>query len=214
MQSLRNVTRDKLLSLSVKLEKSQLENFCMVLWSVWKERNNYVHAKPYKTPEVILSNAMNFLLEFQKAKWCIEGAPVSKTPGHTNWCIPDEGALKLNVDATLFNELSFMGVGIIIRNDRGVVLATQSIKIIGKFNPLTVELCAIRAGLVFPSKMGICVKFVENDSINAVAIVNSPSDLSSIDLIVSNIRSLLRLGGSGTYNFIPRSEKEVTHALA
>ena len=99
-----------------------------------------------------------------------------------------------------------MGAGIIICNNRGGVIATQFIKIIGKFNP-------VRAGLVFVSEKNICIKSIENDSINAVAMVNSPGGLSSNDLIASGIRSLLRLGGCGTCNFIPRSGNKVAYAL-
>ncbi|PON78156.1 hypothetical protein PanWU01x14_021380 [Parasponia andersonii] len=77
-----------------------------------------------------------------------------------------------------------MGAGIIIRNDRGRVIAAQSVKIIGKFSPLTSKLCTIQAGLVFSSEIGVCVKIVENDSINAVAMVYSSGGLSSNDLVM------------------------------
>ncbi|PON69874.1 hypothetical protein TorRG33x02_258310 [Trema orientale] len=107
-----------------------------------------------------------------------------------------------------------MGAGIIIQNDRGRVIAAQSVKIIDKFIPLTAKLCIIRVGLVFASKIGVCIKIVENDSINAIAMVNSPGGLSSNDLVANDIRSLMRLGKGGTCNFIPRLGNEIAHALA
>ncbi|PON32968.1 hypothetical protein TorRG33x02_355700, partial [Trema orientale] len=112
-----------------------------------------------------------------KAKGCIDDTlgPTIATP--SKWCRPAVGTLKLNANVALFNELGFMGAGIVIRNDRGDVIGAKSSKIMGRFNPLMAELCTIQEGLLFAIEIDVCLNSVENDSVNAVTMLNSPSGL-------------------------------------
>ncbi|PON53980.1 Ribonuclease H-like domain containing protein [Parasponia andersonii] len=127
----------------------------------------------------------------------------------------DHGKFKLNIDAASFAEICCFGIGAIVRDHIGRVVFTGCVKILGLFDPLTVELLAMREGLVLVSNFRLQIQMLENDSSNVVSLVNSAIDsLTTIDLITRDIKSIMSISECGTCNFIPRSGNEVAYKLA
>lgn len=63
------------------------------------------------------------------------------------WKPPDHGSLKINVDAAVNAALDYIGVGVVILDGFGVVVAALARRIFGKFSPHVGECLAEREGL-------------------------------------------------------------------
>ncbi|PON85937.1 hypothetical protein TorRG33x02_182970, partial [Trema orientale] len=63
--------------------------------------------------------------------------PASATKVDFKWKPPNEGCLKLNVDALVSPGASFVGVGVVIRDASGAVRAASSKRLVGSFDILT-----------------------------------------------------------------------------
>ena len=57
-----------LVSLFGKLSKDEIESFSVLLWFVWRERNNFVHGNLVRNAPDILDAAGRFLFDYQQAK--------------------------------------------------------------------------------------------------------------------------------------------------
>ena len=53
----------------------------------------------------------------------------SNKPGGNRWQVPQAGFVKVNFDGAVFGELNKLGVGVLIRNNNGAVLASCSEKL-------------------------------------------------------------------------------------
>ncbi|PON80417.1 LOW QUALITY PROTEIN: hypothetical protein TorRG33x02_234210 [Trema orientale] len=105
----------------------------------------------------------------------------------------DHGKFKLNIDAASFAEICCFGIAI-IHDHIGRVVFTGCVKILGLFDPLTVELLAIREGLVLVSNFGLQIQILESDSSNAVSLVNYATDgLTAMDLITEDIKCIMSI---------------------
>ncbi|KAF4383377.1 hypothetical protein G4B88_023951 [Cannabis sativa] len=59
--------QDYLVHVSTKLSKDQLEQFKIILWCIWFERNAETHEKKAKTAALLLRFATSYLTDYKKA---------------------------------------------------------------------------------------------------------------------------------------------------
>lgn len=74
------------------------------------------------------------------------------------------GSLQLNTEAAVREGSEFRGVGAVIRDHTGAVVACLSRKIHGSFSPVAAECLAIREGLLFAVSCGLKINIVETDA--------------------------------------------------
>ena len=99
------------------------ELFTLVIWNLWNRRNNLRLGKPALPLDKILDVAREKWLEIFLAE-----AP-TLPQGPTTWSPPGENNYKINFDGVTFAETSTAGMGIIIRNNKGLPMASLSQKI-------------------------------------------------------------------------------------
>ena len=99
------------------------ELFTLVIWNLWNRRNNLRLGKPALPLDKILDVAREKWLETFLAE-----AP-TLPQGPTTWSPPGENNYKINFDGATFAETSTAGMGIIIRNNKGLPMASLSQKI-------------------------------------------------------------------------------------
>ena len=68
------------------------------------------------------------------------------------WSPPPHGVHKINTDANVRNRHGFIGIGVIIRDVDGMVIAALSKKIMVFFSPLVAESLAAREGVFLAQK--------------------------------------------------------------
>ena len=93
-----------------------------------------------------------------------------------NWSPPPLGLCKVNVDAATFNIRS-IGIGIVIQDSMGQVVATLCKKLEVPLDPLKAKSKAFEAGILFALSRGFNDVVLEGDSqvmVNALAGSSSP----------------------------------------
>lgn len=130
-----------------RLDAAGLELFVVQAWTVWNQRNTMVHGGQIKNPCWLNRRATDYLDEFRKAQ---EQLVVSNTTsnGH-HWKPPPQTMYKLNFDAAVFTEQQSSGIGAIIQNAQGQVMAGMSAKGPYVRNSEEAEALACRQAVVF-----------------------------------------------------------------
>ncbi|PON33826.1 hypothetical protein TorRG33x02_354390 [Trema orientale] len=105
----------------------------------------------------------------------------------------------------------YMGASTIIRDSQSALVHAQSKVIPGYFDPLATKLLVICEELLFAKGCGIRVSMVESNCYNVVQSINSGAGLSSNDLVVWDVISLLSHGESGPCSFVLREGNRVAH---
>lgn len=80
-----------------------------------------------------------------------------------SWKPPQAGYVKLNFNGAIFQDLGVAGVGIVLRNDQGVVLFAASRKEIGGFSVDDIEVMATLKSLWMISQLGFQNLQLEGD---------------------------------------------------
>ncbi|XP_075673787.1 uncharacterized protein LOC142643131 [Castanea sativa] len=93
------------------------------------------------------------------------------------WSPPPTARYKINMDGAVFKTHKSPGVGVLIQDEQGQVVATLSQKIDAPLGALEVEAKAVKAGLHFARDIGISDFIMEGDSLvvyNALSGQSSP----------------------------------------
>lgn len=91
---------------------------------IWNRRNKLrleEDAIPIQKISLMASNALQEYHQFR-----LTHAKIPRTTRAVKWRPPQSGLLKVNFDGALFAEENIAGLGVIIRNDSGLVMATLS----------------------------------------------------------------------------------------
>ncbi|XP_050260115.1 uncharacterized protein LOC126705266 [Quercus robur] len=160
----------------------------------------------------VFDTAMVMLTKFQQ-KFPGHGPKLKQSPAR--WKPPTTGELKANFDGAVFVNTGEAGIGVVIRNEFGEVMAALSEKIAFPSSVETLELLAARRAAVFVVELGlqqISFKGVAEGVIKAL----SQRDVthSSVGHIVKDFRSIASSLGTFSLSHTRRQGNNVAHALA
>ncbi|GMN53841.1 hypothetical protein TIFTF001_022971 [Ficus carica] len=130
------------------------------------------------------------------------------------WHAPSHGLIKINVDAAVDSSLEFIGVGIVARDEEGVVMSFLSRRIFGKFSPHLGECLAVREGVFLANFLKLDNWVVESDAMNAVRAIQNPVAEAPEANIVEDIRDYIAGVRNGRVCHISRDGNRVAHKLA
>ena len=80
------------------------------------------------------------------------------------WKPPSVDFVKINVDGVVFSYENKFGIGVVICNHEGQVLATQSLKLHQAYSPSLIEAIVVYSGIILASNIGFHKAMVEGDS--------------------------------------------------
>ena len=131
------------------------------------------------------------------------------------WHPPTQGMVKINCDGTTIRDQKKSGVGVVIRDDNGMVLASMSKQLPQLYLALEVEAMAASTTLSLTSQLGFHRAILESDSLTlAMALRNNSTFLSPDGLLMEDIKfhasSFIQL----RYSHIKREGNKVAHKLA
>ncbi|KAL5838662.1 hypothetical protein ACOSQ3_015831 [Xanthoceras sorbifolium] len=206
---------DLILWVFVRAKRAEFEEFCMILWGVWSDRNAVFHSKSPRVNADLVSWSLSLLREFQGTQK-VFGSPSQppRQPCSASWLPPPAGSLKLNTDAAVKSGFSVMGSGAVVRDSQGKVVAASAKPLLGFFPAELGELLALREGLLVAKELSLIIEWVELDAANAVARISNSCPSSFMDPIVSDIKALFRVVGVSNCHAIPRSRNGMAHSLA
>ncbi|GMN41345.1 hypothetical protein TIFTF001_010577 [Ficus carica] len=152
----------------LRIVKSEipLEDFasvCWLAWKLWCERNKALHQVPIQS-QVVSSDV---------------------------WLPLQSGYLKLNVDASVSTESDHIGIGAVIRDEKGIILGAMAKSVEGTFSPFLAECIALREGLMMAKELERVTLVVETDVINVVSAVSDNTKFSLESPILEDVKQLL-----------------------
>ncbi|KAK3198024.1 hypothetical protein Dsin_021439 [Dipteronia sinensis] len=166
---------DFIIEVKNRLHQNELELSCVILWQNWYSRNLSVHSNQGSFVEDVVVWLHTYLDDFKSTN-VVEDQMKARGPvTEAVWCPPIEGQLKINTDATVDVEGKKIGIGVVIREHTGFVMASCAQKIDVGYSPVLVEAEAILRGLQFTKDSGLCHVVVESDAAIVVAYINDPN---------------------------------------
>ena len=131
------------------------------------------------------------------------------------WRPPPATCVKANFDGAVFSQDGLASIGIIIRNEQGLVMAdlAQQIPLLASVE--MVEVLAARQAVVFAKELGFDKVIVEGDSANTITSINGGHmDYSVLGHVLMDIKCLF---SSFSYISVTHTNREgncVAHKLA
>lgn len=111
-----------------------------------------------------------------------------------HWRPPPPGFVKVNVDGAVFSKENRSGVGIVIRNREGLVLASQSQQLHQAYSTGEIEALTAHRGLQFATKLGFGSVVLEGDSQVLMSALQQEKEFLTLDgLLIEDVRFYSRL---------------------
>nr|XP_023920968.1 uncharacterized protein LOC112032440 [Quercus suber] len=167
-----------------------------------------------RTGSDIVRNSLRVLDDFLTATEK-KGSPRSEIPSSVVWKPPPPGVFKVNVDGALFSKTKQAGVGVLVRDEEGNVIAALARKLECPLGALAMEAKALEIGVSFVEEVGLRDVVFEGDSllvINAVQGINE-AEASVRNIILGVLRNVQRFR---TFDFLhtKRQGNAPAHLLA
>ena len=131
------------------------------------------------------------------------------------WVPPAYPWYKINTNATVFSQARTVGIGIVIRDHLGLVIAALSKKLPLPLGPLEAEAKAMDEAVLFAADIGIKDAIFESDShVVYLSLTGSTTTHASIVNIIASTHH--KLHGFRTFKFshVKRQGNRPTHLLA
>ena len=121
---------------------------------VWNQRNK-VRVNQQAVPLLQVAEQVKQKLAQFRADWQnTEVQVMDSNIGGSSWSSPQDGLVKINFDRAIFSESNQSGVGVVIRDNNGAVLASCSEKIHQAYKPDKVEALAALKAVTFAHELG------------------------------------------------------------
>ncbi|XP_073284608.1 uncharacterized protein [Primulina huaijiensis] len=185
----------------------------MISWSIWLARNQWVFEGRSMHGREVVSRAGNIWAQFLTSK-PVRISNTINEPHLIHWNAPPVGSIKINVDAAVFDDSDFFGVGVIVRDDKGMVLMARAGCLEGVLTPYLAELLAVREGIILAYHLQWTNIIVNTDARNVVESIRHPNALAHEASIISFIRRLMLQTSGLTITFCRRFANKAAHELA
>ena len=142
----------------------------MIAWRLWGNRNKVHHGGKRLGELELCHDASIWLLQFQEANEATAAtAFVQFEPMFQRTWLPLSNQMyKVTVDGAVFKDRNESGVGVIIRDVNGLVVAAMCKKFHALLGTLEVEAKAFESGLLFAKDARLQEFILEGDSLNVV----------------------------------------------
>nr|POE78573.1 putative ribonuclease h protein [Quercus suber] len=187
--------------------------FAMIISHLWTRRNKLRVGECVVPLEKIVGLATDSLLEFQRAQSSPQSSP--KSVSSSRWSPPPLGWAKVNFNGAMFKDKNLAGLGGVIRNDKGLIMAAFTHTIPLPTSVEMVEVLAARTALSLAKDLCLNKVQLEGDS---EVIVNALSkggmDSSSFRHIVKDISLLSSAFQCLSFSHTRRLGNKLAHCLA
>ena len=155
-----------------------LERWVLIYWGIWKSRNEVRHGGKKRPRPVIVRNAMRLLEDYHSANVKPSQSSLN-TQNIAIWKPPPPGYFKVNIDGALFAKSKQFGVGVIMHDEDGNVVATMCWKLDLPLGVLEMEAKALEIGMTFAEEVGLRDVVCEGDSQLIINVVHGTREAAS-----------------------------------
>ncbi|CAI9760115.1 unnamed protein product [Fraxinus pennsylvanica] len=201
---------------TLKNHQQDQEIIVMLCWAIWLNRNETVwNAKSFTVLKVV-TIANNFLQLWRDANRPPSKLAISSSsPELVKWKPPTRGSLKLNIDASIFEDRGMARLGLVIRNDLGSFVAARVVTVRGIVDPLLAETLGVREALSWIKSKSLEVQTIEMDALLVYNALQSEGiDNSYFGILTEECRLLAREFPHLKFRWVRRSANQVAHTLA
>ncbi|KAK7828360.1 hypothetical protein CFP56_030324 [Quercus suber] len=146
------------------------ELFITLCWFLWTRRNKSRVKEAVMLLEKLSDLAQQYLQEFQQ----LHGkSAIKQPPKQTIWKSPDSSTLKTNFDDAIFEDLDAIGIGVVVQNSSGEVLAALSEIIPLPSSIVALETIAAQRAVIFLQELGLGSSIFEGDSETSILAIKS-----------------------------------------
>ncbi|PRQ37402.1 putative ribonuclease H-like domain, reverse transcriptase zinc-binding domain-containing protein [Rosa chinensis] len=199
-------------------QAEQVELFGLLIWWIWKDRNNFIHRQTSLDPSELLRKCSDWQRELKQVwekKQAHKHNVRSKNQLEVKWERPPPQWCKLNFDGACEANGGNSGLGAVIRNELGELVGALAVPFAATLKPSAVEALALQEGLRYSRLLGIRNLEVEGD---ALCIINSLSqtenDLTEIGAVLEGVRLLLQEFEFVNWKHVRKKANQVAHELA
>ena len=123
--------------------------------------------------------------------------------------------MKINFNGAIFAEEKSSGMGVIIRDRKGLVIASMATRIPQQLRPVKIEALAASKALEFARELGIADAVLEGDSqVVMMALKSKTSVLAQFGLLMQDSLTLSTGFSKLSYSHTKRFGNPVAHNLA
>lgn len=206
-----------------KLNMESQENLvtiATVIWGIWFARNQKLWENKVLTPAVALAWSSRQIVEWVEAnKNRKKGGLQSAIEGEHHrkkWTPPENGSVKMNVDASVYPGADSFSVGMVLRDCKGQFLRGKVMKLPGCVPVEEAEMTAIYEALVwskeFPDQQQITV---ESDSLICVNAINkAKKNYLEMGDLTEQCREVCRTRNGISVVFTKKQANRVAHRMA
>ncbi|KAK9288011.1 hypothetical protein L1049_016456 [Liquidambar formosana] len=187
--------------------------FFMNLWAIWLSGNMLVFEGIRRGAREIVDMAGRLLTDYTTA---LQDFKPTIDSMQIKWHPPPLGSFKANVDGALFLESRSAGIGVIVRDSAGRVIATTAKHIVGDFPANVVEALGVHFAVQFVRDLGLQSIMVGGDNLEVINAINSKEiDLTALGLILDDVQdTTIEHYGTITFGHTRRERNKVAHGLA
>ncbi|XP_035551149.1 uncharacterized protein LOC118349712 [Juglans regia] len=184
---------------------------------IWHRRNKVVFENKFVSPGTVVQLAIGGLDEFHVANQ-IKGVNQKHTAEGgrgENWKRPNGQWFKANFDGALNMEMQKMGMGIVVRDSKGEVIASLCGTKGSVTSPFIAELNALWRTMDFCSELGLQDVIIEGDAKELIDAINTETeDESWKGQLVEDMKQKWKNRKQWDLKFIYREGNVVAHHLA
>ena len=137
----------------------------------------------------IVATARERIVEFAQTIPMPPYPQVIATPSQTRWRPPSQGLVKINCDGATLKDQKKSGIGVVIRDENSMVLASMAKQLPQLYTALEIEAMAASTTLKFATQVGFHSGILELDSlVLAMTLINNSTYLSTDGLLMEDIR--------------------------
>lgn len=199
-----------------KRTKKDVELIIAVCWAIWYCRNCFIFDGKDENPVISVARAAAIVESFKRVKISKDQA-ISRHGqiSQQTWTAPPNGCFKVNVDAAVKVSEHKAGLGVVVRNSRGrvVAVAVQNVQFRGTV--ASMEAKAVLFGIETAQQVACVPMVIESDSKEVVDLsLNRKESKTEIDWIIAEIQTKLRIQSQASIQFAPRGCNIAAHSVA
>lgn len=187
-----------------------IQIFCTTLWKIWTARNHCLFQKTAVIPHVIAADALDFVLEFNKAN------PSKKLQRQLQQSDVREPIYKgfnlLQTDAGCYVNGS-VAMDCVIKNQSDDIILSASHRESFGTDPATAEALAIRWCLQIAAELKLDKILVQSDALNVVDCLNGVISSAILDPLILDCKHILSSFKQFAVMFISRNLNVDVHYM-
>lgn len=191
----------------------------MVLWGIWCWRNKKVWEDKLGSPSLAMDWSSKIISDWRKvmedkAKRCNKAGPSIQEEEH-KWRPPEEGYVKVNVDAAVQQASQTCSLGMVIRDHQGNFVEGRTMKVLERGSVFAAEALGVCEALKWSDSKGFQKVIIETDSLlTARALSNRRSYALEVGHVLQECLFWLDKNPHFVVKFIRRQANKVAHLLA